>query len=97
MHAFILNRIIKVQPNELRRTMKHCIMLRVQIPMFTSRSLSAIHKTKVRSETIEPFCKMLLHGPAARENSEFPFGKCPYGVEDYYQYRIAKKKSRNSR
>ena len=34
---------------------------------------------------------MLLHGPAVRENSEFLFGKCPYGVEDYYQYRIAKK------
>ena len=49
------------------------------------------YKTKVRSESIEPFCKMLLHGPAVRKNSEFPFGKCLYGVEDYYQYQIAKK------
>ena len=40
---------------------------------------------------------MLLHGPAVRENSEFPFGKWPYGVEDYYQYRIAKKKTQKIR
>ena len=30
---------------------------------------------------------MLLHGAAARKNSEFPFGRCLYGVEDYYQYQ----------
>ena len=38
---------------------------------------------------------MLLHGPAVRKNSVSLFGKCLYGVEDYYQYQIAKKIPKN--